>query len=61
MDDFHNYRRKLERYLDSLKTFPDGNLIADYAHSLDARGLNKGRIAKAVYQLKMLRSHLPCS
>ncbi|HKW05411.1 MAG TPA: hypothetical protein VJN71_08945, partial [Nitrososphaerales archaeon] len=33
----------------------DRSLIAKFAEFLEARGLNKGRIAKAIYHLRTLR------
>ncbi|MGI0081642.1 MAG: hypothetical protein ACRECH_18735, partial [Nitrososphaerales archaeon] len=62
MNDVHHYEKKLKWELNRLKetTFSrqDRVLIAKYAEFLEARGLNEGRIAKAIYQLRTLRIEL---
>ena len=62
--DIHHYDKKLKNELRLLREQPfsasDRNSIAGYAHFLEAQGLNKGRIAKAIYQLRTLRKHMSC-
>jgi integrase/recombinase XerD len=62
MNDVHHYEKKLKWELKRLKeasfSRQDRVLLAKYAEFLEARGLNKGRIAKAVYQLRTLRIEL---
>jgi integrase len=61
-DDIHHYNRKLENQLKLLaaESFSDEEkeLIRRYERMLEARGLNKGRIAKAVFLLREIRKHL---
>ncbi len=62
INDVHHYEKKLKWELGRPKETPfsrqDRVLIAKYAEFLEARGLNKGRIAKATYQLRTLRIEL---
>ncbi|MDG6904598.1 MAG: tyrosine-type recombinase/integrase [Nitrososphaerota archaeon] len=63
--DIHHEKRKLEGELLRLErdSFPeeDKQLIRDYVHFLEANNLSKGRLAKAVYQLRTLRKHAKCN
>jgi integrase len=63
-DDIHHYDRKLDNQLRLLKEegFPQSEktLVKDYATMLEARGLNKGRISKAIFLLRQIRQHLAC-
>ncbi len=63
-DDIHHYEKKLANQLRLLggEDFPDGEkrIILEYAQMLQARNLNKGRIAKGVYLLRELKRHLRC-
>ncbi len=62
MNDIHHYEKMLKSELRVLKRVPfsrqDRVLIAKYAEFLEVRGLNKGRIAKTIYQLRTLRIEL---
>jgi hypothetical protein len=61
MDDIHHYDKKLANQARLLgETFPEEEkqLILSYARMLEARRLNKGRIAKAVFLLRELRRNL---
>jgi integrase/recombinase XerD len=64
-DDIHHYGKKLQYELGKLKTEKfseeDKKLIAGYVRFLQAQGLNKGRLAKASYQLRTLRRHQGCN
>ena len=62
--DIHHHERRLkeERLRLGNEMFPeeDKTLIVDYVRFLEAQGLSKGRLAKAMYQLRTLRKHSSC-
>jgi hypothetical protein len=62
--DIHHHARRLEEERLRLKSepFPDEDkiLIQDYVRFLEAQNLSKGRLAKAMYQLRTLRNHSGC-
>ncbi|HMD79589.1 MAG TPA: tyrosine-type recombinase/integrase, partial [Nitrososphaerales archaeon] len=64
-DDIHHYDKKLENQLRllSAENFAESEktLVRSYARMLEARGLNKGRISKAIFLLRQMRRQLPCS
>jgi len=60
--DIHHYSNKLrsQTRLLTAQRFTDEQTILDYARMLEARCLNKGRIAKGLFLLREMRKALGC-
>ena len=63
--DIHGYAKRLKLAYRRLETEPsctrrDRNAIRGFCQYLTANGINDGRVAKALFQLIVLRRHLPC-